>query len=79
MVFRGCGCAALLCSLLAQVQYESFQRATAAREPKMFVQVPCAIGGHAGMMDACGLIGHKATWLGMVDAVEVYLRKAFDL
>ena len=79
MVFLGCGSAVLCSAVLAQVQYESFQRATAAREPKMFVQVPCAIGGHAGMMDACGLIGHKATWLGMVDAVEAYLRKAFDL
>ena len=60
-----------------EVQLESFQRATAAREPKMFIEVPCPLGGHAGMMDACGLIGHKRTWTGMVDATEAYLLKVF--
>ena len=42
-------------------------------------QVPCAVGGHAGMMDAFNLIGHKQTWLGMVAASCDYLTRTFEL
>ena len=32
---------------------------------------------HAGMMDACGLIGHQQTWNGLIDAMETYLNRVF--
>lgn len=63
-----------------QAQYDAFSLAKAARAPSRIVEVPChsAPGGygHAGMMDACGLIGHRATWLGMVDECAKFLREA---
>jgi len=31
------------------------------------------------MMDALGLIGHKRTWVGMLDATEAFLREVFEL
>lgn len=43
------------------------------------LQIPCAMGGHAGMMDAFGIIGHKQTWEGMIDAVSSYLTQVFEM
>lgn len=55
------------------VQYETFKRATAAVEPKKFVQIPCELGGHAGMMDSNGLVGHKHTWTRMIEETQSFL------
>ena len=42
----------------------------------MLVEVPCdAAGGHAAMMDACDLIGHQATWVGMIDAITYFVQR----
>ena len=31
------------------------------------------------MMDAFGIIGHKQTWEGMIDAVSSYLTQVFEM
>lgn len=63
-------------------QYDAFRRATSATAHSRIVEVPCHVDmgfGHAGMMDSCGLIGHKETWQGMIDAIEPFLLGAFPI
>ena len=62
-----------------EVQRDTFLRAINAKEPRMYVEVPCASGGHVGMMDSMGLVGHHRTWSRMVDATVTYLERAFGL
>jgi hypothetical protein len=59
-----------------QMQYEVFAQATGAASASRIVEVPCQMGGHAGVMDSLGLIGHYETWCGMVDEVVAFLREA---
>ena len=61
-----------------EAQLFAFSRMRAAKQPKTFVEVPCGVGGHAGMMDSCGMIGHQQTWQKMIDATANYLRNVFD-
>ena len=61
-----------------EAQLFAFSRMRAAKQPTTFVEVPCGVGGHAGMMDSCGMIGHQQTWQKMIDATANYLRNVFD-
>ena len=59
------------------VQYQTFRQLRAAPPPSAVVEVPCGgLGGHAGMMDSLGLVGHKATWEGMVRQTSRFVMDA---
>ena len=60
-----------------RVQYETYEKLSRAASPKMIVEVPCAMGGHAGMMDAHGLVGHHETWEGMVHYAAKFMQQVF--
>ena len=60
------------------VQYETFQAATSAPH-KAFVEVPTAIGGHAGMMDSCGIIGRHDDWKAMVHEMAKFLNEVWPV
>jgi len=58
------------------LQQAAFDRILKARS-KELVEVPCELGGHAGMMDSCGLVGQRAIWGGMVENIGAFLVKNF--
>ena len=60
-----------------QVQLLAFSKISKATA-KEFMEIPCALGGHAGMMDSRGLIGHQHTWTLLVDTMERFLVTQFD-
>lgn len=62
------------CSI--DVQIATFESAKAAQPSSKLVVVPCQMGGHAGMMDSCGLIGRYEDWRRMIDEMVVFLRDA---
>ena len=60
-----------------QVQLLAFGKLSEAAS-KEFIEVPCNIGGHAGLMDSRGLIGHQQTWRSLMDTMERFLLATFD-